>query len=251
MRSAIKPVFFLRSLVGLLLFVPVTLFFSVLGIVVNLTLNNRKIDNWVTSRWAMSACFLFNIKIKLHDEHKIPPRGAVMLFNHSSFFDVFAIAALIPRVRFGAKIELFSIPVFGAAMRRMGVLPIARQNKENVFKVYEEAKERFKNRAQFVLSPEGGRFYGEELSKFKSGPFIFAISSQVDIVPLIVHGAYECLPKGSWLPNKDRWQRYIDVYVLGSISTQGLTIDERGTIQNQVYEMMNSQWISLTKSNPS
>lgn len=237
-----KLIFLIRSILMTFIFVVLTIFFSICGILNFLTFNNKKLHDKIISNWARLVCLIFNVKVVLHNPENIPQQGCVFLFNHTSFFDIFALAGSIPDVRFGAKIELFSIPLFGAAMKSAGTLPIARGSREEVFKVYSSARPRIQNNEKFALSPEGGRFYGENLSSFKAGPFVFAITSGAVIAPLIIKGAYEVMPKNKMLSNTDRWQRVIDIYFLKPHSVEGYTNENRQELQKIVYDQMNSKW---------
>ncbi len=237
-----KLIWWIRSAVMTLL-IPVLVFiFGVSSIFFHLLLNNRKLDNWHIMTWAKLSCLIFGIKVTVTGLENIPDEGCLFLFNHSSFFDIFAIAGYIPDLRFGAKAELFKIPVFAQAMRVMGTIPIVRQNRNEVYKAYDEAKERFKKKEKFALSPEGGRFYGPHLSPFKAGPFLFAMSASAPLVPLVILGAYECLPKGHIIANVDRSNRNIQLHVLKPISTVGFTTETRQALQAQVYAAMDPLW---------
>lgn len=238
----------LRSILMIPIFITVTLTVCLISIVNNLTTGLRRIDSALIMIWGKITCALFNVKIKLHNSENIPAGGAVFLFNHSSFMDIFALIAVIPEVRFGAKIELFKIPIFGYAIRRAGTLPIDRSSREEVFKVYNEARERVKRNERFVLAPEGTRFFGDNLSSFKSGPFIFAITSGAVISPVVMKGVHEVLPKNGILVNKNQWQGRIDVYVLKPVSVEAFSLDTRQDLQKNVYEKMNQVWTSA--SNP-
>ena len=224
-------------------FIPIlVIVFGIGSMLFHFLLHNRKVDNFNIRLWAQFNCWLFGIKVKVTGLENIPDEGCVYLFNHASFFDIFAICVSIPDVRFGAKAELFKIPIFAQAMRTMGTIPIARQNRSEVYKAYDEAKIRFKNKEKFALSPEGGRFYGPHLSSFKAGPFIFAMSADVPLVPLVIIGAHECLPKGEILANKDRWSRVIEVHILKPVPSVGFISDTRQFLQAQVYSAMDPLW---------
>lgn len=233
---------FIRSLLATILFVILTMLFSILGFFGNIIINKKKFDDWVISTWAHWACVIHGVEVKVFGKEKIPNKGCLFLFNHSSFFDVFALAATFTDIRFGAKSELFRIPLFGIAMRRAGTLPIARNNREEVFKIYKDAEVRFAAGERFALSPEGGRFYGSDLASFKSGPFIFAMSAQVPLVPVIIKGAYECLPKGAFIANLGQWKRQIQIEVLDPIETSGYQLQQRHDLQKLTYEKMNQAW---------
>jgi 1-acyl-sn-glycerol-3-phosphate acyltransferase len=125
----------------------------------------------------------------------------------------------------------------------MRMLPIARENREEVFKIYEEAKKRFAAGEKFALSPEGGRFYNpEHLAPFKAGPFIFAMSAGAPVVPVVLTGAYEALPKGTFLFNNYRLFHTITVKILEPIQTKEFTTEQRKDLQKLVYDRMDAVW---------
>lgn len=243
-----KIIWYIRSVI-MTLFIPVlVLVLGPAAIISKFIFNNRRTDNFFLRLWGFLNCWMFGIDLEISGRENIPNEGCLFLFNHSSFFDVFAICAAIPEVRFGAKAELFKIPIFSHTMRMMGTLPIARQNREEVYKVYEEAKIRFANREMFALSPEGGRFYGPYLSPFKAGPFLFAMSADVPVVPVVITGAYECLPKGHILTNKDRKNRTIHLQILKPVATKEFEKDTRQQLQFTVYSKMDPIWSAYYNS---
>lgn len=222
-------------------FIILTMVLAAVGVLQNLIFNRRRFDNWVITTWGKFSCYLFNIKVRVNGAEKLASKqGAIVLFNHTSFMDVITMAGYLNNIRFGAKIELFKIPLFGLAIKRFGTLPIARNNREEVFKVYEEAKFRFARGEKFALSPEGGRYHGDRLAPFKAGPFVFAINSQVPLIPVVIKGAYACWPKGAILANSDRWSREVEISVLDPILTVGFDVKDRSKLQEKSYEMMNS-----------
>lgn len=238
-----KVLIFFRSILSVIVFLFSTMVLACLGIIFNLLFSSRTIDNTIIQFWGQWTCLLFGISVKVKNiENLNKVKGAVILFNHSSFFDVFAICGFLRGVRFGAKIELFKIPIFAQAMRRLGTIPIARKNRDEVFKVYEEAQPRFALGEKFALSPEGGRFHSDDLAHFKTGPFVFALTSKVPIIPVVIHGAHECWPKGVLIPNTKSWTGTITVTVLDPIDTESYSFDQRRDLQHKVYEAMNFVW---------
>jgi 1-acyl-sn-glycerol-3-phosphate acyltransferase len=241
----LKLIFFLRSLIGGILFIGLTILCSAGAFFETLTIGNRKIESWIISTWGKYSLKLFGVKLQVQGRENIPTGSALFLFNHASYFDILAMAAGYSDLRFGAKIELFKIPIFGHAMRRLGMLPIARARKEEVFKVYEEAKSRAQRGEKFALSPEGGRNNEEKLLPFKSGPFIFAINSGMPIVPTVIQGAHAVMGKGSLIPNKNHWTTTLTVIYLKPIPTEGFSIKERSDLQKITFQEMNSALAAL------
>lgn len=206
-----------------------------------------KNQNWVSQSiylWSLAVHSLFNIRIELKGEENIPKGGCIFLFNHTSVFDITAVHQVIRKhVRFGAKAELFKIPIFGHGMRAGGYLEIFRAEKGKVFELYKKSIERVRDGESFALAAEGTRHSMPGVgSRFKAGPFIFAITGQIPIVPVVIHGAYECLSKGEWLACRKQWRSHIVVQVLPAISTKGLSIDQRQELQKQAQNIMTSAY---------
>jgi 1-acyl-sn-glycerol-3-phosphate acyltransferase len=141
-------------------------------------------------------------------------KGFLILFNHSSLLDIPVLYGFFPRpFQFGAKVELFKIPLFGKAMELCGVLPIDRSNRYQVMKIYEGAIARVNNGEVFALAPEGTRQESVELGKFKRGPFEFAYNAKMEVVPTVVAGVLHALPKKSVWINLGKWRRKIILQV--------------------------------------
>jgi 1-acyl-sn-glycerol-3-phosphate acyltransferase len=181
---------------------------------------------------------MYNVRVREIGRENLPTSACVYIFSHTSFFDIFAMAACLKGMRFGAKIELFKIPFFGRAMKMAGVLPIARSNREKVLRVYQRAGQKTEQGYQFSLAPEGARNTEEKLLPFKSGPFIFAISAQIPLIPVVVKGAYQVLPKDAILPNWKRWSSEITLQYLPGISTEGILIENRSQLQRIAFDKM-------------
>lgn len=227
-----------RSIIAVLLFPFLTAGCALAMIVVNLLFNKRRIEDHIVVFWTRTACWMFGVNVVTHGAENRPRGGYLYVFNHTSFFDIFAMNGWLGSFRFGAKIELFSIPIFGFAMRRAGILPIARERREEVFKVYEAAEARIKAGERFALAPEGTRQETETLGRFKSGPFVFAINAKAPIVPVIVKGAAAILPKGHIVPNWGVWSRTIHLTVLPPIDPTPFTMKDRPLLQEKVREVM-------------
>lgn len=229
----------LRALLFLIIFPIYTVVCSILVLTTNILLNDRRIDNVIIRAWARGTCLLAGVSVKVQGLENVPAGGCVFLFNHTSFFDIFAIYSILPELRFGAKVELFKIPFFGYAMRRVGILPIDRSKREKVYRHYEKSRARIEAGEKFVLAPEGTRQEAEVLAPFKAGPFVFAISSKAPVVPLVIRGAAPVWPKKTFFVNMGKWHSEIQLNILSSVSTDGESLETRHHLQQKVYDMMN------------
>jgi 1-acyl-sn-glycerol-3-phosphate acyltransferase len=154
--------------------------------------------------------------------------------NHVSWFDVPALATSLPRYKFVAKAELFKVPIFGKAMRAAGMVEIQRENRKAAFGAYEVAAARIRDGNSVVVFPEGTRGHSYPLRPFKKGPFVLAIAAGVPIIPIIVHGTIEVLPKGSLWAHPGT----IDVHLLEPVKTEGVDYDHREALMQTVRSRM-------------
>ncbi len=226
----------LRSILSLI-FYPFFFFFcSVL--VIFASLFGKQSEDQIVVFWGKVSCWMFGVEPVLNGQFFPPGKSCLYVFNHTSFFDIFAMHSFNGFFRFGAKIELFSIPIFGYAMRKSGALPIIRQSRNETMKVYQDAILKTEQGMQYALAPEGGRNPEETLLPFKAGPFIFAINAQIPVVPVVIKGAHEVLGKKGFIPNSKKLKTQISVTVLDPIPTAGLTLESRQDLQKKAFEAM-------------
>ena len=185
--------------------------------------------------WARAMLFMSGIEVVIHGDAQMrtgEPR--IFASNHVSWYDVLVLVAYLPRYSFVAKAELFRVPLFGGAARAVGTIPIERENRTAAFQSYEEAAERMRSGRNVVVFPEGTRGGSYSLRPFKKGPFVLAIASGAAIVPTLLHGTMEALPRGSFWLTPGR----VDVHLLEPVPTAGCTYDDRDALAREVYDRL-------------
>ena len=185
--------------------------------------------------WSRTLLLAAGTRVNVHDEERArtgEPR--IFVSNHVSWFDVLALASRLYRFSFVAKAEIMKVPLFGAAAGAVNTVYIERENRKAAFQSYDVAAGRIREGLSVVVFPEGTRGRTYALRRFKKGPFVLAIAAGVPIVPTIVHGAIERLPRGSL------WARAgtIDIHFLEPVPTAGLTYDDREALSRLVHERM-------------
>ncbi|MGE4133041.1 MAG: lysophospholipid acyltransferase family protein [Bdellovibrionales bacterium] len=218
-----------------------TIFGSILVILVAYaTRSPRCIDFVCVDVWARVLLFFSGVKVEIRgwDNLQKSSKGFLILFNHSSHYDIPVLFCFPQSFRFGAKIELFKVPFFGKAMAACGALPIDRGNREKVMKVYENAIARVNKGEAFALAPEGTRQSEPKIGAFKRGPFEFAANAQMDLVPVVIAGAYEVLPKKSIWVNLGQWRRKVIMEILPRMPAAGLEGEELVALKDQVRTKM-------------
>jgi 1-acyl-sn-glycerol-3-phosphate acyltransferase len=244
----VRLLILLRSCFAIVFAVVLTFVLSAIVIAVSL-FGAHGIADSIIRFWSTAILRAFNIDVVIHDQDVVPmDRGVLFLFNHQSFFDIFSIyRGARKRTRFGAKIELFKIPLFGKAMLMTGSLPIARHNRAEVFRYYKQAESKFAENWNFVLAPEGTRQTRPEIGPFKKGPFFFAISAHAPIVPVVIRGALEVMPKNSYIPNADRWRSAIHLRYLAPIETDGYNDEDVDRLAELVRARMTKAFEKLPR----
>lgn len=190
-----------------------------------------KVPRW----WSSAVLWAGGIKVRVHGmENASGGEPHIFASNHVSWFDVPALASVLPRYKFVAKAELFKVPIFGSAMRAAGMIEIQRDNRKAAFGAYEVAAERIRAGNSVVVFPEGTRGHAYPLRPFKKGPFVLAIAAGVPILPMIVHGTIEIMRKGSLWAHPGT----IDIHLLEPISTTGVDYDHREPLMQTVRTRM-------------
>jgi 1-acyl-sn-glycerol-3-phosphate acyltransferase len=185
--------------------------------------------------WSAAVLWAAGIKIRVHGrENMAGDAPRIFASNHVSWFDVPALARILPRYKFVAKAELFKVPIFGKGMRAAGMIEIHRENRKAAFGAYDEAAERIKAGNSVVVFPEGTRGHEYPLRPFKKGPFVLAIAAGAPIVPIVVHGTIEIMPKGSLWVHPGT----IDVHLLEPVSVTGIDYDHREALMQAVRTRM-------------
>jgi 1-acyl-sn-glycerol-3-phosphate acyltransferase len=185
--------------------------------------------------WARSLNFAAGVRVRIHGADRLAgANGSVVVANHVSWFDVFPLAAVVPWCSFVAKSELRRIPVFGFAAECVGIVFLDRDNRKQAFEQYKLAALEVQRGKNVVVCPEGTRGVDYHLRPFKKGPFVLAIAAQAPIIPTIVYGAREVMPKGSF------WIRpgTVDLHFLEPVPTEGLGYEQRTEVMEAVWNRM-------------
>lgn len=153
------------------------------------------------------------------------PEGRVLVANHVSWYDVFALAAHLPvDYRFIAKKELGRIPIFGPAWKACGHISIDRTDLERAIESLAEAARQVRERrVTIVMFPEGTRSRTGSLGTFKKGAFVLALQAGVPIVPVGILGSGRVMPKGSWRIRPGT----IRIRIGEPIAVQGMALGDR------------------------
>jgi 1-acyl-sn-glycerol-3-phosphate acyltransferase len=160
----------------------------------------------------------------------IAARGYVVVANHESHADPFLLSHLPWDMRWVAKAELFRIPVVGLMLKLSGDLPIRRGDAASAREMLDAAKATLARGLSVMMFPEGTRSEDGTLGRFKDGAFRLAIEAQAPLLPVVVQGTRDCMPKHSRTLGRAR----ATARVLAPIETRGLGPGDVARLREEV-----------------
>jgi 1-acyl-sn-glycerol-3-phosphate acyltransferase len=189
--------------------------------------------------WVRINLLLTGVRIHARREAALDPDAAyVFMSNHQSHFDVLAVVAALPefQLRWVAKKELTTVPVFGWALRHADHIIIDRSNHAQAMKTLRAAADKMRQGLSVIIFPEGTRGPGDgTLLPFKKGGFVLAQEAGIPIVPIVVQGSADVLSRHGWQVHGGD----IDVLVGEPIAVTGLDCDElMGRVREHLERML-------------
>lgn len=174
----------IRMILLLLLIVGVTL----VGIVFCLFALGSKNRVYHIGRVFSKVAPLFGLSV----EGRVSPLSqgspqAVYIANHQNNFDLFTLAAVLPKgVVTVGKSSLLWIPFFGALYWVSGNILINRNNRAKAIETIQQVVASMKKTGLSIwMFPEGTRSRGRGMLPFKRGAFHAAVQAGVPIVPVV------------------------------------------------------------------
>lgn len=138
--------------------------------------------------------------LKVEGSEHLPKDGPYLLLgNHESLFDIFAIIGAMPS--YVTALEAaphFRYPIWGHILRRWGIIPLPEGQIHKAMESLEEARRRLVQGERLVVLPEGHRSRTGNLGPLKKGAFRLALEAPVPVVPFVLEGLYEFQNVHSW-----------------------------------------------------
>jgi 1-acyl-sn-glycerol-3-phosphate acyltransferase len=170
-----------------------------------------------------------------------PRRPYVVICNHQSLADIPLISNLPWEMKWMGKAELFRLPIIGWMMQLSGDIPVDRGSARSGVVAFAKARQYLDQKCSVMMFPEGTRTVDGRVRQFNDGAFHLAIRAKVPILPMVIEGSRDCIPKHSWKFGKPS---NIFLKVLPSLETSSLTLRDvpalrdtvRAAIMNQIAE---------------
>jgi len=122
-------------------------------------------------------------------------KPAIIIANHSSFIDILAMGMLSPKIIFLVNDWVYNSPIFGGTVRKAGFYPVSEGLEGGVEHLRQKVNEGY----SLMIFPEGTRSVSNQINRFHKGAFYLAEEFNLDIIPVLIHGASEAIPKGDFV----------------------------------------------------
>jgi 1-acyl-sn-glycerol-3-phosphate acyltransferase len=148
----------------------------------------------------ITAAVMWDLKV-WHSEYVPAEGGALIVSNHQSFLDPVVIALRLYRpISYFARADLFDNPLFGWFIRSLNAFPVRRG--EGDIGALREALRRLNEGHLLCFYPEGRRTRDGELSPIQKGIALVIRKAKVPVIPVVIEGAYQALPRHGWVQAK-------------------------------------------------
>lgn len=187
--------------------------------------------------WAWVFSHLCWIRYKVKNRDKLEKgKSYIFVSNHTSYLDSPALPlAIRGQFRPLGKKELGKIPVFGLILKSIAIL-VDRSSTESRKKSLEVLKSYLDSGISIFIFPEGTmiRDVSQGLLPFYDGAFRLAIDTQTDIMPMVIHGAVDLMPRSRFLPKPGT----IEVEFLDEIKISSLQGKTAAEVKEHVRQIM-------------
>jgi 1-acyl-sn-glycerol-3-phosphate acyltransferase len=157
----------------------------------------RRIIHWMLNWHGVIVARLlpfWNIEISGR-ERAAKGETYVIISNHQSSIDTFILCCLRYRYRWISKVENLKVPFIGWYIRMAKYITVNRGNEESKAEMMEKALRCLREGISIMIFPEGTRSPGPGPGFFKRGAFRLAIEANVPILPVVLDGSGNILPK--------------------------------------------------------
>jgi uncharacterized protein len=179
-----------------------------------------KVFRYLMSKFMKSVLYTnpFISKRIINPHNETFDKPAVIIANHTSFLDILAVGMLSPKIIYLVSDWVYNSPVFGIGVKLAGFYPVSQGLEGGIEHLRKKVEEGY----SLVIFPEGTRSQSNQVHRFHKGAFYLAEEFNLDIVPIIIHGNSEVLPKGDFIIEDGS----INVHILPRITADDKSFGE-------------------------
>jgi 1-acyl-sn-glycerol-3-phosphate acyltransferase len=158
-------------------------------------LNARRPVQVMSQIWSKSAFLIMLKKLPVQGkEHINKKEKYILIANHSSLFDILAIASFYPEVSWFGHERLLKVPIFRRFLKLTDYIPYRDPTIKNTRHMMEQLMEKANNQS-IAIFPEGTRSLNRKINSFYRGFIYLFRSREIGILPITLNGFYDLKPK--------------------------------------------------------
>ncbi len=157
---------------------------------------------WPAHLWARLFCIMSWVKVSVYGRENIS-KGTSYVFvaNHQGAYDIFAVYGYLGHnFKWMMKKSLERIPLVGYSCRKAGHIYVDNRTPAAIRQTMQDAEKQLAGGMSVVVFPEGSRTFDGKVKAFRRGAYTLAVEFGLPVVPLTIDGAFEVMPRTSWLP---------------------------------------------------
>jgi 1-acyl-sn-glycerol-3-phosphate acyltransferase len=175
----------------------VTIVFGTIAIILS-QIKRNKIFDYAVRPWGKYILKGCGVRLLVEGEENLPKEPCIIMYNHSSSFDIYAFCAGVPfEWKAIMKDEVAKIPFVGWVCRLTGQYFVSRDGSAGDLETVKEIAEKVKHGPSVLVAPEGTRSEDGNLLPFKKGGFVIALRAKVPVVTMVITGGRDIKPKKS------------------------------------------------------
>lgn len=160
-----------------------------------LVLRRKAIIKILIQFWAKSIFYIIGKRIDiLGTENLKTTKHYILLANHSSLFDIIAIASVFPDLAWFGHERLLKIPVFRKVLQLTDYIPMRKATIGNTKEMIRQLTVRSAT-GNIAIFPEGTRTLNGRINDFFRGFIILLKTTEVNALPVTMNGFYKLKPK--------------------------------------------------------
>ena len=158
---------------------------------------NGSFSHRIMRLWAKCNLYCGLFKWQIFSEAPPEPDGAyVIVSNHSSYFDICTLLALMPlQLKFVSRKNVFWVPLWGWSMYLARYIKVDLNNPRRAARALIKSRKWLEKGFSILIFPEGTRSVDGKIGPFNNGAFRLALNSGYPVLPVTLAGTNYVIPK--------------------------------------------------------
>lgn len=190
---------------------------------------------WIMPAWRVTRKGRENIHNKTY----------VVVSNHQSLLDILVAFSLFFPFKWVSKIEIFRVPFIGWNMVLNRYIALKRGDKESIEEMMKVSEAHLREGSSVYFFPEGTRSDTGYVKPFKLGAFTLAKKLDLPILPIVINGTTNALPKHSL---NFHGHHDISIEILPEITPETFREMDEETLSNYTRDMISSHVLPPVES---